>query len=165
MIERFKEIFKHTLHWEGGDKLTNIIGDAGGWTKYGISYEKNKVHFDSLEDFKAMTYETACEIAYQDYCEAIHLDLVNPEAQAMYFDISYNCGPTAAIKMAQRALNLTDDGRLGKVTKAALKVLNKAKLYEQRVNYYNAIVKAKPLQQKFLTGWINRSNYFLTTDI
>jgi lysozyme family protein len=165
MLSRFQEIFKHTLKWEGGDKLHNIAGDSGGWTKYGIAYNHNQIHFDSLEEFKQMDYDTACGIAYQDYCIPIRLDLVNKEAQAMLFDISYNAGARTAIKLAQRALKLTDDGILGKKTKEALKWLDKNELYLQRVNYYKAIVKNKTSQNKFLKGWLNRSKYFLQTEI
>lgn len=165
MLERFKEIFQHTLKWEGGSKLHNVSGDAGGWTKFGIAYNFNKHHFKSLDDFKLMSYDQACEIAYQNYCKPIHLELVNSEAQAMLFDMSFNMGGKTAIKLAQRALNLDDDGILGPKTKEALKDLDKDKLYDERMKYYQAIVKNKPTQKKFLKGWTNRANYFKNESI
>lgn len=164
-LERFKEIYKHTLKWEGGDKLHNVAGDSGGWTKFGIAYNYNKQHFKSLEEFKNMGYNKACEIAYEHYCKPLFLELVNKESQAMLFDIAFNMGVKRAIILAQRALNLVDDGILGKNTKASLKTLNKVKLNEQRVKYYNSIVKNNPSQNKFLKGWSNRSDYFLKETI
>lgn len=165
MFERFKEIYKEVLKWEGGDKLHNVKGDAGGWTKFGIAYNFNKEHFKSFDDFTGMTYSDACEIAYKNYCEPIHLESVNKEAQAMLFDMSFNMGAKAAIKCAQRALKLTDDGILGKKTIAALKDLKKTDLNDERVKYYLAIVKNKPSQKKFIKGWLARANYFNKTNI
>lgn len=163
--KRFKEIFQHTLKWEGGEKLHNVKGDSGGWTKYGIAYNLNKHHFDSLDDFKEMDYDRAAEIAYQNYALPISLELVNEESQAMFFDMAFNMGVKSAIKCAQRALNLDADGIVGKNTKAALISLDKEKLYYQRMAYYQRVVTNNATQNKFLKGWTNRSNYFLKTEI
>lgn len=162
---RFKEIYRHTLKWEGGDKLHNVSGDTGGWTKYGIAYNKNKEKFKSLEEFKNMTLERASDIAYEDYFKPLKLDYVSKEAQAMFFDMAFNLGVKRAIILAQRALKLTDDGIIGNKTLNALKDLDKNRLCNERIKYYKAIVKNNPSQEKFLRGWQNRARYFLITDI
>ena len=158
-------MFKHTLKWEGGDKLHRINYDSGGWTKYGISYNNNKHHFKSLDDFKNMSFEKASEIAYNNYYLPLDLGIVNKPVQAMLFDIAFNMGVKRAIILSQRALGLIDDGIIGKNTRAALHKLNKVDLNNERVKYYNAIVKNNPLQRKFLKGWLNRADYFLQTNI
>lgn len=165
MDDRFKEIFKSTLKWEGGDKLHNITGDSGGWTKYGIAYNYNKQHFSSLEEFKEMDFDKAAKIAYENYYLPLNLELVKPESQMMLFDIAFNAGVKRAIILAQRALNLTDDGIAGKLTKAALKYLDKTKLYNERVKFYNSLVKSNPSQNKFLKGWLNRSKAIFDLNI
>lgn len=164
-MNRFKEIFKHILKWEGGDKLHNVSGDAGGWTKYGIAYNFNKQHFKSLDHFKAMGFDTAAEITYENYYKPLNLELVQKESQAMLFDIAFNMGVRTAVKLAQRALGLSDDGVIGPMTRSKLPFLCKQKLYDERVKYYRSIVDHKPTQKKFLKGWLNRSNYYLDTDI
>lgn len=164
-MERFKEIYKHTLKWEGGDKLHNVSGDSGGWTKFGISYNNNKQHFKDLEDFKNMTFEKASEIAYNNYYQPLDLGIVNPSVQAMLFDIAFNMGVKRSIILAQRALGLVDDGIIGKNTRANLHLLDKKKLNNERVKYFNAIVKNNPTQSKFLKGWLNRAEYFLNTEV
>lgn len=163
--ERFEEIYQHTLKWEGGDKLHNVKGDSGGWTKYGIAYNYNKQHFKDLDEFKEMSFEKAAEIAFENYAEPLNLALVPEECQAMIFDIAFNTGVKRAIILAQRALNIKDDGVLGKQTKAALEGLNKADLYQERGKFYNAIVAGNPSQKKFLKGWLNRAKYFNDTKI
>lgn len=164
-FERFKEIFKHTLKWEGGDKLHNVAGDSGGWTKYGIAYNYNKQHFNSLEEFKKMDYDKASEIVYENYYKPLNLELVKKESQAMLFDIGFNMGIKRAVILAQRALGLEDDGIAGNMTKKALPNLSKIELNKRRVKYYNDIVKSNPSQIKFLKGWLNRADYFLKTNI
>lgn len=164
-MERFKEIYKHILKWEGGDKLHNVSGDSGGWTKYGIAYNFNKQHFASLADFKAMTFDKAAEITYNNYYKPLSLDLVQKESQAMLFDMAFNMGVKTALKLAQRAVGLDDDGVIGKNTRAKLPFLCKRELYEQRMKYYNAIVSSNPSQAKFLKGWSNRAKYYLDNDI
>lgn len=164
-MKRFKEIYAHTLKWEGGDKLHNVSGDSGGWTKYGISYNNNKKHFKSLEEFKQMSFDKASEIAYNNYYKPLDLSIVNPLAQAMFFDIAFNMGVKRAVTLAQRSLGLKDDGILGNITKSKLPLLDKVKLNNERVKYFNAIVKNNPSQSKFLKGWLNRSDYFLKTNI
>lgn len=164
-MNRFKEIYKETLKWEGGDKLHNVSGDSGGWTKFGISYNNNKKHFKSLEDFKNMTFEKASEVAYDNYYKPLHLESVQEESKAMLFDIAFNMGVKRAVILAQRALNIPDDGIIGKQTIAAFSQLCKVKLNAERVKYFNSIVKNNPTQSKFLKGWLNRSEYFLKKTI
>ncbi len=154
-------VYKHTLLWEGGDKLHNVEGDTGGWTKYGVAFNKNKDLFDTLEDFKDTTYDEASALAFMNYFLAIHAPSVPKEAQLMYFDFAYNCGPGAAIKMMQRSLGLTDDGGIGPITKSKMNAVTKQGLYEQRKAYYNRLVEKNASQSKFLKGWMNRADDIL----
>jgi len=165
MTERFKELYKHVLKWEGGDKLHNVSGDTGGWTKYGIAYNFNKQHFKSLDEFKNMTFDKAAEITYNNYYLPLSLDRVKKESQAMFFDMAFNMGVKRAVILAQRALGIDDDGILGKESKSKLPNLSKQELYNQRVKYYNSIVTNNPTQKKFLNGWLNRSDYYLKEKI
>lgn len=163
-MERFKELYKHILEWET-TKLHEVSGDAGGWTKYGIAYNFNKHHFKSLEDFKNMDFEKACAITYENYYKPLSLDLAQLESQAMLFDMAFNMGVKTAVKLAQMALGLKDDGVIGNITKSKLPFLCKEKLYNERVKYYRAIVDNKPSQKKFIKGWLNRADYYLNNNI
>jgi lysozyme family protein len=162
---RFQEIFSHTLLMEGGGKLHNVKGDSGGYTKFGVAYNYNKQHFKSLDEFKKMTYDKACEIAYLNYCVPIQLDLVSKDCQAMLFDFAYNAGCKTAIKAVQRIFELTVDGILGAKTKAVLGKLDKETLYYQRMMFYQKIVENDESKNKFFKGWKNRADYFLKTSI
>lgn len=165
MKDFFKVIFEHTLKWEGGSKLHNVKNDNGGITKYGLTYKNNQKYFRDLDDFKTMTFDKASEVAYNEYFKHLPIDYVPKEVLPMLFDMCFNMGYKRAIISSQRALNITDDGIVGKQTKEALKRLNKESLNNERVKFYHSVVKNNSTQSKFLNGWLNRADYFLKLKI
>lgn len=157
-FEEFKrDIFKHTLVWEGGNKLHKVSGDSGGWTLYGIAYNHNKQIFDNFDDFKDTTYEEAAAVAYIKYYLTAGADLVPNSSALMYFDIAYNMGVTRAVKIAQKCIGTTADGLLGPITKGKLHMLDEECLYEERVKFYNQLVRRNNTFKKFIKGWLNRT--------
>lgn len=86
------------------------------------------------------------------------------------FDSAVNNGPGNAVKIAQRACvslghSIVIDGAWGPQTRNALYALAWSKgaalskmLIVKRVNFFNAIVAAKPSQEVFLKGWLRRAN-------
>ena len=153
----FIEMFKQTLYWEGGGKLHKVSGDSGGWTVYGIAYNKNKHLFNDFEDFKDTTYDEAVLIAFTEYYLSIECNLVPLDAQLMYFDMSYNLGSNRAIKYMQKCIGVNADGVIGKLTRAKMHLVTESCLYEQRNNWYYYLAKSTSWANKFLKGWLNRS--------
>lgn len=153
----FKEMFQHTLRWEGGSKLHKIKGDSGGWTKYGIAYNKNKHLFTDINDFFDTTYDEAVLIAFSEYylpIEAYRMSLVS---QVMYFDMAYNLGTNRAIRYMQRCGGVVADGKIGPKTRSIMLDITKDCLYKQRNNWYYYLGRTKQWAKKFLKGWLNRS--------
>lgn len=159
--QAFKEMFKHTLDWEGGNELHKVDGDSGGWTKYGIAYNKNSHLFSSLEDFFDTTYDEAVLIAFTEYFLAIKAHLVPKEAQLMYFDMAYNLGANRAIKYMQLCAGVKDDGIIGKITVSRMHNVTEECLYQQRNDWYNYLARTKSWAKKFIKGWLNRSKGIL----
>ncbi|HDZ14567.1 hypothetical protein LCGC14_1114260 [marine sediment metagenome] len=153
----FKEMFQHTLKWEGGSKLHKVKGDSGGWTKFGIAYNKNKHLFDSLDDFFDTTYDEAVLIAFSKYYLTIKTYMLPLEAQLMYFDMAFNLGTHRAIKYLQRCISVTADGIIGNVTMSKMHLVTEQCLYEQRNAWYNYLTRTKSWAKKFFKGWLNRS--------
>lgn len=153
----FREFFKHTLRWEGGNKLHKVEGDSGGWTLYGVAYNKNKHLFKDLEDFKSMTYERASDIAYNEYYVPIQTDKLPIKSQLMYFDMAYNMGNSRAIKILQRCLGLKQDGVIGKITLSKIHLTDLDCLYKQRNSWYELLKTKTSWASKFYKGWMNRS--------
>lgn len=152
-----ENIFVHTLKWEGGSKLHKVSGDSGGWTKYGIAYNKNRKLFNGLADFKDTTYEEAAQIAFVKYYKSIYAQLVPSSARLLYFDISFNMGSGRAIRYAQKCVGTKADGIIGDVTKRLLVNLKEPCLYKRRKSFYYWLVNRNSRMAKFLRGWMNRT--------
>jgi lysozyme family protein len=159
--QAFKQMFKHTLKWEGGSKLHKVDGDSGGWTLYGVAYSKNKHLFESLDDFFDTTYDEAVLVAFTEYYLAIKAHLLPKDAQLMYFDMAYNLGAYRATRYMQRCAGVIDDGIIGKITISKMHCVTKECLYEQRNNWYNYLARTKSWAKKFIKGWLNRSKAIL----
>lgn len=157
-----KNVFIHTLKWEGGGKLHNVSGDSGGWTIWGIAYNHNKEVFKDLNDFKDTTYDEAAAIAFVKYFLSSGADYVPANHQLMYFDTAYNLGVPRAITLAQRCIGVKDDGILGPMTKSKLILLTEDCIYQGRKGWYNYLVKTNVKFNKFIKGWMNRANDILS---
>lgn len=142
-------------------KATNVAGDRGGLTKYGIT----EVQYPKL-DIANLTYEEAFQIYIRDYWSAAKGNDIPRPLNALTYDLCVTSGPKNAIRVLQRAVGANDDGIWGPQTKAAAieacsttpKMLAAARLFtEKRIAFYQAIVKNDSSQSKFLNGWINRA--------
>ena len=157
-FKHFKEMFQHTLAWEGGSKLHKVKGDSGGWTKWGIAYNKNKHLFTSLEDFFDTTYDEAVLVGFSKYYLPIETYRLPLDAQLMYFDMAYNMGTNRAIRYMQRCAGVKDDGKIGRITRSRMHLVTEQCLYEKRKNWYYYLAKNTKWAGKFLKGWLNRTN-------
>ena len=92
-----------------------------------------------------------------------HDEYWNPFCDAMptgvdylYFDMAVNAGPYRAAVMLQRALGLTDDGRIGPITREAVQKADAGTLIanysDAKRNFYRSLH-----QKKFINGWLNRT--------
>lgn len=152
-----KDIFAHTLKWEGGSKLHKVAGDSGGWTLWGIALNKNGDLFRNFEDFKDTTYEEAAAVAYVRYYLAIQAFILPEQARLMYFDMAYNMGTSRAIKIMQECAGVKADGVIGPMTRAKMPLVTEECLYAKRNTFYNNLVVKTRSLGKFLKGWLNRS--------
>jgi lysozyme family protein len=153
MSERFRKAVKIIFLHEGG--YVYDPDDLGGETNMGIS-KRSYPHID----IKKLTNETASEIYYKDFYSKLKLDKVKDDNLALHiFDMSVNAGRSAAVKIAQRILEVNDDGILGSIT---LKAINSNNISDRyilaRKEYYIALVVRNHKLSKYLKGWTNRVN-------
>jgi len=140
--ENFTLAYTFTSKWEGG--YVNDPVDPGGETKYGIS----KRSYPDI-DIKSLTKLEAEQIYYNDYWLKAGCDKLDKDLAICYFDACVNAGQRRAkewlVKAKEKAGNRDADWT--------------ARLFNQeRIAYYNRLVKVKPSLQKFLKGWLNRMN-------
>lgn len=152
-----KKIFPVVMKWEGGGKLHNIPSDTGGNTIWGIAYNKNKQHFDSLADHANTTEQEAAAFAFVNYYLPLSPENLKSNVKLLAFDIAYNMGQSKAIMYLQECAGVKADGIIGNQTKNALSKVTVDCLQNKRVAFYNSLNK-QTKYQKFYKGWMNRAN-------
>ena len=132
-----------------------VVEDTGGETKFGIAKNANPD-----VDIKKLTLKQAMEIYYKRYWLPLGCDNYDEKLAIIVFDAGINHGVGAAAKMLQRAVGVTPDGAIGKVTISAIKTFNSLevcdKILKSREDLFRSIVSKKPDQVKFLKGWLSR---------
>jgi lysozyme family protein len=112
----FDEAFDRLMGHEGG--YVNDANDPGGETKWGIS----KRSYPALS-IKDLTREQAKEIYRTDFWNRIGVALPK-SIMFQVFDAAINHGPGNAVRMAQRAVGVADDGYWGPRSNSALFALD-----------------------------------------
>lgn len=162
MQENFTRALQFVLADEGGND--DDPADHGGRTSRGITQSEYTAwcieqHVISGDVWKAPdAYITAIYQTeyWQPWC-----DLIPRASDYVFFDMAVNAGPHRAIILGQRALGVVADGRVGPVTRAAMRVVtDPMKLLRdfdaQKRAFYRALH-----QPKFLQGWLNRCDHVL----
>lgn len=155
-----KKVFPYTMKWEGGGKLHNVAGDSGGWTIYGIAWNKNSEYFHSFEDFKNITEEHAAMFAFANYYLAISAQYLKSNVKLLAFDMAYNLGTPRVKPYIQECAGVVADGIIGKNTIANMDKVTIECLQAKRVSWYNLLNKQAKFK-KFYDGWMNRANDIL----
>lgn len=139
----------------------NDPDDAGGETKFGVAKNANQ----DLNITK-MTWEEAKAVYYKRYWIAGSCDKMPSRLAVLHFDGCVNHGVKKAGMFLQRAVGTTPDGDVGPGTLAKIAIVNEletcGKICDNRSQFYRDIVTNKPVQAKFLNGWLRRINEMRT---
>ena len=142
-MDNFSLALPFVLRWEGGDKYTNDPVDPGGETKYGIS----KRAYPDV-DIKSLTKEEATLIYQRDYWEKAGCSKMEKQLAIVVFDAAVNCG-VGRTRSWLAELNEKKD----------LEEARKSRWFiQRRIQYYLDLVKKKPALNKYIKGWLNRTN-------
>lgn len=156
--------------------ITNIPGDNGGTTRFGIT-EAAAPELAAQGFFtKAIPADRALAMATswydRSYAMPLYLDQINSQSIATAL-LSYAVNQEApggagrAVRELQQACvdlgaNITVDGGMGLLTVGVVNALAPGALLaeENRLEqaFYNSLVAAHPAQAKFLAGWTSRVN-------
>ena len=137
----------------------------------------NKVADKTLDykDVQNLTYEDAVVIYYNFFYLPVRGNEIAANSIKKAFlimDLTLNHGRGGMAKIVQNALysigmlKASDiDGKYGPRTRAAIINADEPDFIQAvdkaRRNYYNAIVRNKPSQKKFIRGWLNRCDHVL----
>lgn len=170
-----EEMIDDILRREGG--YVDHPEDPGGATNMGITQETLSRYLGRAalkSEVKSLSEDVARDIYERTYYFAPRIDRLPADIQPFIFDCGVNHGPRRAIKFLQSVCNqagceppLSVDGAMGpntlrgvQWTAAQMGEWFLKALVEERRNFYLAIVQARPSQNVFLNGWLNRVNEF-----
>src|SRR5882757_8485403 len=151
------------LKSEGGND--DDPADHGGRTSRGIiqrEYDawRKENHLAPLDVWKAP--QSNIETIYHDEYWEPYCDLLPVGPDYLLFNMAVNAGPDRGARILQRALGVTPDGRIGPITRQAIREADPVQL----INNYSDASRAFYLglhQPKFIKGWLNRVDFVKKT--
>lgn len=147
MKKNFDKAFEIVIGLEGG--YSNNPNDPGGETNYGIC----KRAYPN-EDIKNLTLDRAKEIYYLDYWSKCKCDDMPSGIDIVLFDCAVNQGQITAIKLLQKSLDISVDGKVGDLTITAARHNRDAIIgyFTERALSYMQLNSFRT----FGRGWLNR---------
>lgn len=156
----------YTLQWEDAT-LSGAVTTArdGKRTRFGIDEHfhpelTNCLFFESMGQVAALQVARGIyDISYaQPLCIA---EITNQDTANKLLSLGANIGVEQASKLLQDALKVVGDGRIGPLTLYALTQDDpgnvQAKLRCEAEAYYEAVLKARPEDEKDRAGWMRRA--------
>lgn len=160
----FRHALELVLRDEGGN--SDDPDDRGGRTSRGVTQRE----FDpwcaeqgiAQHDVWTATDDEIAQVYLTEYWRPMWCAILPPGADYAVFDMAVNEGCHEATLMLQRALQVNADGRIGPVTREAMRNADAsalvANLISQRMEFYRHIASRRG-QAKFLRGWLNRCSH------
>lgn len=163
MQSNWKPSLAAVLKSEGGND--DDPADHGGRTSRGITQREydswRREHKQPVIDvWKAP--QSDIEAIYHEEYWAPYCDLLPVGADYLLFNMNVNAGPNRGAIILQRALGVNADGRIGPMTREALRTINALTLIENYSNQSRAFYLSLH-QPKFTKGWLNRVEFVRKT--
>lgn len=158
-------------NWSTGKQgQGQLIGSNHGVTPAVLAaHRKLSVLSISYDVMHALTVDEAATIALDRFYYAPKLDLLTwGPTTASLMDFGWGAGPAQAIKLAQRLVDVADDGMLGPVSAKAWngflaqvgEPFAAGAWWQVRNTFYDTIIAANGSLAKYRNGWRNRSRYY-----
>lgn len=173
-MAEFNKAIEPLLENEG--LYSNDPKDSGGETVWGVSRNnfpdiplwgmvdklKGSIYFPDNIRQNDEIKKAVREFYYANFWQPIKANEIFDQTEANnLFDFAVNSGSKQAVKIAQRALNVIDDGVVGLGTLLALNDCDPEifilRFKIEKIKFYCSIVDNKPEQIRFLKGWIKRA--------
>lgn len=170
-MTEFQEILSRTLHWEGFGAFTDIPGDHGGATRWGITQKLASKY--GVSDVKQLSKDKAEYIYFQEFYKPLplHDEYVNlfPDIRVKWilFDIAVNSGEARDLTLLQRVLNVPVTHHWDDATYQGANNYTRAngwadqfmaQMCKTRAAFYQSLADNDPEnEEKFLNGWLRRA--------
>lgn len=155
-ISNFDKSLKLVLQSEGGND--DDPADHGGRTSRGITQReydawRREKGEKTLDVWKAPQADIIA-IYHDEYWEPL-CDILPEGVDYIVFNNNVLDGPSRSAKLLQQALGVIPDGRIGPITREAIRKANAADLIKKLSAVSEAFYRGLH-QPKFLKGWLNR---------
>ena len=166
-MAKIEKLIPFILKWEGG--FVDDPADLGGATNKGVTIgafegfcKKNGRPKPTVLDLKNISDADWKEIIKTLYWDRWKADGIKSQGVAnILVDWVWASG-VHGIKRPQRILGVSSDGLVGSKTITAVNAMDAEKLFkmikEDRVKFVDEICKARPANERFRKGWLNRIN-------
>jgi len=157
-----EELIEDVIAREGG--YVDHPADRGGPTKFGITRATlsrwRGAHVTSAA-VKALDVSEARDIYATQYVEQPGFATLPDPLRVQLVDFGVHSGPAQAVRALQRVLQVTADGVLGPVTRAALVDEDIPRIarevWQARVRHLAHVIALRPTHSApFIDGWLNR---------
>lgn len=153
MTTPFDSWLRFLARWEGHE--SDDPHDRGGRTVYGISAAANPD-----VDLDALTPAKVRELVRERYWLPCGGDVLPPRLAIACADYGFHSGPATAVRDIQRCVGALPDGRVGPLTLAAVRAVDRdlalAHALNERRRARLRVIAQRPGQARFLRGWLNR---------
>lgn len=163
-MANFDQAFRHVIAAEGGFVLSDDPADHGGQTYAGIArrFWPRWEGWQAIDAGAPVDEKLVREFYRVEFWERIRGDaLISQAVATALFSFAVNAGVDQAIKLAQRAASVKDDGKIGPVTLYAFNAteppLFLAKFALAKIAFYRDLCLKDASQRKFIIGWISRA--------
>lgn len=156
MQSNFALSLKAVLASEGGND--DDPDDHGGRTSRGITQreytawlkESNRPDGDVWKAPQGDINTIYHEEYWEPWCDIMPVGI-----DYLYFDMAVNAGSGVATKLLQRSLGVAADGRIGAITRAAIKSADPLWLIDKYTSAKRVFYQSLH-QPKYIRGWLNR---------
>lgn len=155
------------LKWEGG--FVNDPDDLGGATNKGVTLS-TYMQYCRKKGYPAPTVERLKNLSEREWTEILKTmywdrwkadQIVDQSVANILVDWVWASG-IHGIKRPQKILGVTVDGIVGNLTLTAVNARDAKELFfaikSDRIKFIDEICKARPANEKFRRGWLNRIN-------
>lgn len=163
----FLRALEFVLAREGG--YVNDPDDRGGATNQGVTQATYDAHLrykgEELRPVLEMTDEERNDIYRDGYWFKARCHLLRWPLSLVVFDAAVNSGPKQSIRWLQGAVGATVDGVFGPMTCMAVDAVEPLLAARKHIEYREAFLRElakRPKQDKFLKGWLRRTQALLT---
>src|SRR5690606_21716507 len=156
-LDPFEAALTEVLVHEGG--FSNHARDPGGMTNLGVTkrtWEAWTGRPATEGEMRSLTRAKVAPLYRKNYWDAVRADELPPALALVVFDFAVNAGPARAARLLQRIVGVTQDGKIGPQTLAAVKAWGVASLVrvyqDARRDYYRSLSTFPT----FGRGWLRR---------